>query len=148
MSSEVILYRPDQLGDTRQFEIGEVYYIKDVLLSIPDADRTTVGRKIHDGRMVAIIHNNYLNYDPTWPLIHIAPLSHRVDLMRETDIEILKSDCPWLKYESSMVRLALAQPVLKVDLEKKLGQINEEKIYEILALQQDMVLGKLEPLEE
>lgn len=142
-------YRPMQLFDIREFEVGEVYYIKDELVSIPDADRTTMRRRAHEGRRVVIAHNNYLNADPTWPLIHIAPLSHRVDLLKETDIEVTDDpkDGDGVS-ENSIIRLALVQPVLKVDLERLVGKLSRDKITEMLALQEDMLIGSLEPLEE
>jgi len=142
-------YRLDQLYDAREFEVGEVYYIKDELIGIPNIDRTTVNREIHPGRRVVIAHNSYLNAVPTWPLIHVAPLSHRVDLMRETDIEVTTApeDGNAVAIDS-VIQLALVQPVLKVDLERKVGQLSREKIAEMLDLQEQILLGTLEPLEE
>jgi len=142
-------YRPMQLYDARDFTVGEVYYTKDELVIIPVIDRTTTTRNIHEGRRVVIAHNSYLNSDPTWPLVHIAPLSHRVDLMRETDIEVTTNprDGNGVAVDS-IIQLALVQPVLKVDLERMVGSLSREKTVEMLSLQEEMLLGRLEPLEE
>jgi len=142
-------YRSMQLYDICEYEVGEVYYLKDELISIPQADRTEMGRDVHPGRRVVIAHNNFLNTDPTWPLIHIAPLSHRVDLMRETDIEITTKpqDGDGVAVDSILM-LALTQPVLKVDIERRVGKLSIAKITEMLSLQEEMLLGTLEPLEE
>ncbi|SFR18651.1 type II toxin-antitoxin system PemK/MazF family toxin [Desulfoscipio geothermicus] len=142
-------YRSLQLYDIREFEVGEAYYIKDELIRIPTIDRSTEERNYHPGRRVVIAHNSNLNADPTWPLVHVAPLSHRVDLMRETDIEVTTNpdDGDGVAVDS-IIQLALVQPVLKVDLERKVGKLSREKIAEMLALQEDMLLGEVEPLEE
>jgi len=142
-------YKPMQLYDIRAFEVGQVYYIDDELISIPEADRTIHPRKTHHGRRVVIAHNNYLNTDPTWPLIHVAPLSHRVDLMRETDIEVTtdRKDGNAVTV-NSIIMLSLVQPVLKVDLRECVGKLSRDKIVEMLSLQEEMLVGTLEPLEE
>ncbi|MEG6521159.1 type II toxin-antitoxin system PemK/MazF family toxin [Desulfotomaculum sp. 1211_IL3151] len=142
-------YRPLQLYDIREFQVGEVYYIKDELIGIPNIDRTTIDRNIHLGRRVVIAHNSQLNTNPTWPLVHIAPLSHRVDLMRETDIEVtIKPEDGNGVAVNSLIQLALVQPVLKVDLERRIGALSREKIAEMIALQEDMLLGQLDSLDE
>ncbi len=141
-------YRRSDLCDDRQFVVGEVYYIKDKLVSIPTIDRTDKPRKVRIGRRVVIACNNYLNTDPTWPLVYIAPLCSRIDLMAVTDILVttagedgnaVKKDCK--------IELGLVQPILKVDLERKVGSLSRSKIAEMLVLLQDMISGNLNPLE-
>ena len=140
------LYRQNELYDEREFQVGQVYYIRDDLVVIPDADRIVPGRVIHEGRMVVIAHNSQYNTDPIWPLIHIAPIGHRTDLMRALDIEVKKSACSWLRFDS-MIKLALVQPVLKVDLERMVGQLTRDKVAELVSMQEDLLLGSVEELE-
>lgn len=42
----------------REVEFGEVYFVKDNLISIPDADRVVEGRTRHDSRRVLIVQND------------------------------------------------------------------------------------------
>ncbi|HHV75541.1 MAG TPA: type II toxin-antitoxin system PemK/MazF family toxin [Thermoanaerobacterium sp.] len=142
-------YSRFDLGDTREFVVGDVYYIRDELIAIPTIDRTTTARNMHPGRRVVVAHNNPLNADPTWPLIHVAPLSSRTDLIEATDIIVSTdpADGDGVSVDSK-IELALVQPVLKKDLERKTGALSREKIAEMLALEQDMLNGTLEELAE
>lgn len=132
-------YRPEQLYCITEFEVGEIWSIKDELISIPYADRSTAPREFHEWRTVVIAHNNILNSDPTWPIVMVAPLSHRTDLMRDYDLEVLPGRDG--VREHSIIRLSLVQPVLKVDLDRKFGRLSEEKLLEMLAIEREMLLG-------
>ncbi|WP_434510414.1 type II toxin-antitoxin system PemK/MazF family toxin [Desulfitobacterium sp. AusDCA] len=119
----------DSLIDTREFEFGQVWTVNDELVSIPDADRIDE-RILHNARIVLIVSNNSGNTDPLNPIVTVAPLSHRVDCIKFTDIE-LYAQRDNLKYDS-IVRLRLAQPVLKADLIKCLGLISMDGKGEVL----------------
>lgn len=131
------------LMDERTFVVGEVYYIVDELLNMPATDRAGT-RTLHEGRRVVIAHNCELNADPTWPLIYVAPLSSRVELASETDIVVRNTpeDGDGVSCDS-IVELALVQPVLKTDLERRTGALSKPRIAEIIALQEDMLTGHL-----
>lgn len=69
--------------------------------------------------------------------------------MRETDIEVTTNQDDGNGVAvNSLIQLALAQPVLKVDLERRVGALSREKIAEMISLQEDMLLGKLDSLDE
>ncbi|EGW39369.1 hypothetical protein DOT_2654 [Desulfosporosinus sp. OT] len=88
----------DSLIDTRAFGFGEVWTIKDELVSIPDADRID-DRVIHAYRSILIVSNDSGNTNPLTMTVNTAPLSHRVDLKRLGDIE-LRASKDNLRYDS------------------------------------------------
>ena len=122
--------------DDRVFEVGEVYYIKDKLISMPNTDRLDT-RNYHKGRPVVIMQNNSENSNPKSPLITIAPTSSNLKYKRENDL-ILTPEKDGVKKKCFLIT-KLMQPVLKVDLERSIGQLSNEKIKQSLSL----VLEKL-----
>ena len=110
------------LVDYRKFNFGELWLIEDGLINIPDADR--LGNRVtHNKRAVVIIDNSSQNYSPFIPVINAAPISSRIDCSRLFDI-ILSKDTDEVKTDS-LLRLTLAQPFLKKDLERKAGEISD-----------------------
>ena len=141
MHTQVESYmNPNELIDERCFEIGQIYYIKDSLIDMPNTDRLiNGGRKIHEGRMVVIAHNNDENHNKMFPVITVAPLSHRIDLKRPFDLPVNINDVDGeLKYDS-LIMMYLIQPVCKVDLERCVGVLKEPKTEEMLAIQIEML---------
>lgn len=122
-----------ELIDNREFKIGEVYFLNDQFISIPDEDRTSKERNVHDRRPVVVTHSNSENCNHLCPVITVAPLSHRIDLKRTFDLRVCKGKDGLLM--DSLVRLRLMQPVLKVDLEKFQSRLSEPKIEELVAMQ-------------
>ncbi|MDK2793344.1 MAG: mRNA interferase MazF [Deferribacteres bacterium] len=126
----------DDLIDERTFNFGEIWKIRDCLISIPDADRIN-SRNEHFCRTVVIVDNNKQNSNKFSPIITVAPLSHRLDCMREFDIPLskekdgVKEDC--------LLRMSLAQPVLKKDLYERIGEIHDDSKDEII----DVLLQKI-----
>lgn len=122
----------EDLIDERKFNFGEIWTIRDCLISIPDADRIDKRRE-HFSRTVVVVDNNSQNFNRLSPVITIAPLSHRIDCMREFDIPLskekdgVKEDC--------LLRMSLAQPVLKKDLHKLVGEIHDDSKDEIIDIQ-------------
>lgn len=117
------------LKDTREFHFGSVWKVDDRDVSIPQSDKISGARNVHDERWVVVISNNKENYHPLCPIVTIAPLSHRVDLKRDFDLELFKNtdnvkmDC--------LLQLKLSQPILKVDLYEEQGQISDESKVEL-----------------
>lgn len=122
-----------QLIDDREFELGQIWTIKDELISIPQADRIDGARILHDKRSVVVVQNNEQNYNKMCPIITVAPLSSRIDLRRKYDI-LLTPEKDNVKVPC-LVQLSLAQPVLKVDLDEMKGIISEESMAEIIDAQ-------------
>lgn len=123
-----------QLVDTRIFRFGEIWLVEDSLISIPDGDYTEhPGRNLHSIRPVMIVQNNQNNVDPFSHTISIAPLSSKVEYKQRFDV-LLTSARDGVE-KDSLVRLWLAQPVLKVDLEHCVCVISEEAMAEVLDAQ-------------
>lgn len=114
----------------REVEFGEVYFVKDNLISIPDADRVVEGRTRHDSRRVLIAQNDETNYT-NYPVVLVAPLTTRTDTKRRFDIELRPPDEPVDK--PALVRLKLLQPILRVDLGSCAGMLSREKQGEVMA---------------
>ncbi|RKO65683.1 type II toxin-antitoxin system PemK/MazF family toxin [Desulfofundulus salinus] len=116
--------------DNRRFEQGEIYLVGDEEVKIPD-DKIT-NRTFHNTRPVVIVYNHPTNWDPLYPIIVAAPLSHEITRKRETDLEVFASedgvecDC--------LLRLGLIQPFLKCDLHGPKGKLSERRIEQMLAL--------------
>lgn len=119
----------DSLIDIRPFGFGEVWTIKDELVSIPDADRID-DRVFHAYRSMLIVSNDIGNTNPLTLTVNTAPLSHRVDLKRCGDIE-LHASRDNLRYDS-MAKLRLIQPLLKADLERRVTTISDDGKEDIL----------------
>lgn len=140
MLSEIESLSSKDLLDERCFEIGQIYYIKDALINIPNIDRLEDNsRKIHPGRMVVVVHNHEQNYNKFCPIIEIAPLSHRIDLKRPFDLILNRDDVNGSLKCDSIIQLQLIQPVCKADLERCIGRLKEYKIEELIAMQIDML---------
>ncbi|MDI6706672.1 MAG: type II toxin-antitoxin system PemK/MazF family toxin [Bacillota bacterium] len=140
MHDEMKLYKnSSELIDERCFQIGEIYFIKDELVSIPDADRVENGRDIHEGRRVVIIHNHEQNNNKLCPIVTIAPFSHRIDLKRPHDLIVTLEDVEGGLKVDSLIRLSLMQPVLKIDMERCIGSLKDYKVEELIAMQIEML---------
>jgi len=122
------LYKKDLYVD-KVFKFGEVYYIKDSLIDLPESDRINA-RNMHNGRRVVIISNNDHNSDKFSPVILVAPLSSQIHLVRKYDIELNKG-LDAVK-DDSIAMLELIQPVCKADIERCCGEVREEKKIAIL----------------
>ncbi|MBG9769418.1 type II toxin-antitoxin system PemK/MazF family toxin [Bacillus subtilis] len=125
----------EQLRDNRQFDFGSVWKIDDRDVSIPQTDKIPNSRFVHQERWVVVISNNNENYHPLCPIVTVAPLSHRTDLKRLFDLELLSSkdnvkvDC--------LLQLKLSQPILKVDLFDYQGDISDDAKEELQILIED-----------
>lgn len=119
----------ESLLDVREFEFGQVWTVSDELISIPDADR--IGeRDLHQYRSVLIVSNHSGNSNPLLPVVTVAPLSHRVELMKKGDVE-LEAQRDNLRVDS-IVRLRLMQPVLKADIVNHVATISDDGKEDIL----------------
>lgn len=120
-----------ELIDNREFIFGQIFLIDDEIINLPSSDRIDK-RVTHHDRWVVVISNNDENIHPLAPTVTVAPLSHRIDLKMEFDLEIFKeSDC--VKVDSLIILKAM-QPVCKVDLRDRQGEISDEKKEELIAL--------------
>lgn len=127
------------LTDTRSFEQGDIWIIRDNLLAIPDAD--VQGRVIHSSRPVIILHETPLNSSPTFPTVMVVPLSHELSFKKSCDLELHPEEGSVVK--PCLARLGLAQPVLKIDLFELRGKLTDQQLKDLLTMQV-LHLGLLE----
>lgn len=124
------------LKDNRKFKFGSIWQVRDILINIPNIDRFNK-RKYHFSRCIVVIDNSKENFNDDSLLISIVPLSHQIDCKRKFDIELFpeKDNVK----ENSIMMLDYIQPILKKDLYKCVGEISEDKKYELL----DIIMEKL-----
>ncbi|MCL6450561.1 MAG: type II toxin-antitoxin system PemK/MazF family toxin [Acetobacteraceae bacterium] len=82
-------------------------------ISIPDSK--FAGERIPGKtRPVVVVFSHPYNSEPTYPIVVVAPLSTRVDMRKDCDLELQPE--PDRVRERCLLRLGLIQPVCKVDL--------------------------------
>lgn len=130
------------IKDKRQFQFGDIWKVKDELVTLLPSDRVQNGRNPHYCRTVVIIQNCLENCDEESPIIRIAPLAHRIEFAENFDV-LLDPDLPDKKRDGvdteCMVQLQLAQPILKIDLYEKVAEVSQGKKEEIMATILNMV---------
>lgn len=104
----------------------DIFTIADDAITFPE-ERLGQSRTKHESRLAIILQNDKDNNDPAIKICTIAPLStskqfYRLDylLKKLPDHTFLKSD--------SYIRLGHGQPVLKIDLKNKLGNVSKQSI--------------------
>ena len=118
--------------DDREFKQGEIFLIKDELVNIPDTVLDLKGRVYHSRRPVVILYDTPSNANPNSYTVIAAPVSHRTDLKRETDLICSKNEKGFKK--DSIIRLGLIQPFLKIDLDGPVGCLPDEQLINLVAL--------------
>lgn len=127
---KVISYKNlEDIKDNRQFIFGAIWKVRDALINIPNIDRLNK-RTYHFTRCVIIVDNSKENFNEDSLLISIAPISSKVEFKRKFDIDLIENEDDVL--EDSILMLDYVQPMLKKDLYKCVGNISEEKRYELL----------------
>jgi mRNA-degrading endonuclease toxin of MazEF toxin-antitoxin module len=110
---------------------GDVCIVKDESVVIPETPEDR--RNYHkDGRLCVVLSNHSMCADPTFPIVSIAPLTHRIDLKDSCDCPLDPSPQNSLR-ERSLVMLGHIQPVTKQDLVKKIGTLSEDEWKDLLA---------------
>lgn len=126
-----------QIKDDRQFAFGEVWKVRDELITLLPNDRIEKARNLHPSRTVVVIQNSLENCDEESPIIRIAPLAHRIEFQEKFDV-ILYPDLLDEKRDGvireCMVQLQLTQPMLKIDMFEKMAEVSEAKKEEIMAV--------------
>ena len=106
---------------------GEVWKAKDSSISLLG----TFTRHWHEERYCLILSNSTMCKDPNWPLVMIAPLSHRLHPKATPDLYVQKSDKNGLKVKSRLI-LSQIQPLRKTDLQEHVGEIEITEWEEIM----------------
>ncbi|GAC44333.1 Fe-S-cluster-containing hydrogenase components 1 [Paenibacillus popilliae ATCC 14706] len=118
--------------DARVFHYGEIYKVKDIYIVF--SEEKYVNRAKHESRLVCVIHHCEANSDPRAWVINVAPLSSRVEMKRDNDLEITPQEGNYIN-RCSLIRLGCAQPLLKIDLEGPVGVLTESQLHQLTALQ-------------
>ncbi|GAC42832.1 dehydrogenase component [Paenibacillus popilliae ATCC 14706] len=118
--------------DDRVFQYGEIYKAKDDYIVFPEEKYVT--RTKHESRLVCVIHHCEANSDPRAWVINVAPLSSRIEMKRDNDLEITPQKGNYIN-RRSLIRLGCAQPLLKIDLEGPVGVLTESQLLQLSALQ-------------
>ena len=102
---------------------GGVYLLRDEVVRIPDS-KLAGKRTKHDFRIVVVLSNQTICNSIACPVITIVPLSHILAPRAETDLILGHSKANGLDHDSRLL-FGYTQPVLKSDLEKQLGQLED-----------------------
>ena len=102
---------------------GGVYLLQDSVIKLPDGDLTG-NRTKHDFRVVVVLSNQTTCNSVACPVVTVVPLSHVLQPRAETDLIIGKHESNKLEHDSRLM-FGYMQPVLKSDLEKQIGQLDE-----------------------
>ena len=125
------------LRDERTFAFGEIWSIKDKLVSFPATDTEIVKdtfkeRNMHVSRPVIIAQNCESNNDPNDEIIQVIPLTSSTTNKRKHDVLLDPAVDGVMKH--SLALCNLLQPVLKIDLYDCINEIGEDSKDNILAI--------------
>lgn len=122
-------------------DCGAIYYVPDEIIQIPSERMPSSGeRNLHDGRPFLVVQGQTYCADMDYPIVLGMPLSSKLEYKRETDFLLLKS-ASGLKFDSVVI-VGLIQPILKSDLQKKAGKVDQftmEKIQRLLLVNLGMI---------
>lgn len=109
---------------------GGVYRLRDSVVKIPDGDLAG-NRTKHEFRIVVVLSNQNICNSVACPVVTIVPLSHILEPRAETDLIIGKHESNSLDADSRLM-FGYVQPVLKSDLEKQIGQLDEHDWQQVM----------------
>mgnify|MGYP001230584072 FL=1 len=132
---------PNRGRDERHFRQGEIWIIDDQQIAIPDSEIT--GRTVHEFRPVVILSDYCDNCNPNYPLLLVAPLcSIKANSPKAiADVEVYPKDGV---RDPSYVKVGLIQPILKVYLQHKVGELTLSALDRVLAIL-DIITGAESP---
>jgi mRNA-degrading endonuclease toxin of MazEF toxin-antitoxin module len=106
---------------------GEIWKAKDSSISLLGA----LTRHFHEERYCLILSNPLMCADPDWPLVLIAPLSHVLYPKARPDLLVDSTDRNGLEVQSRVI-LSQIQPLRKIDLQERCGEISHAKWEQII----------------
>ncbi len=110
---------------TQEIQQFDVFTIPDDLIAFPE-QRLNQKRQKHEKRFVIVLQNDKDNKDPIIRIVLVAPLSTKKEHHR-LDYPLYKKNHLFLPQES-YIRIRHIQPILKIDLKTKWGNISQEEI--------------------
>ena len=109
---------------------GGIYVLKDSLIQLPDA-KAKDNRTKHEFRTVLVLPNQKLCDSYNCPCVLVAPLSTSLHIKAESDLIIQKTAENKLRSDSRAM-LSYVQPVLKSDLKKHIGTLDDQQWDELM----------------
>lgn len=103
---------------------GGIYRLKDSLIKLPDSDAKKT-RTLHDYRTVLVMSSAAVCNSIEYACVTVAPMSHLTNYCAGVELIIQPNrenglDAP------GRVMLPYMQPVIKTDLEKRIGVMSDE----------------------
>lgn len=130
----------ESIEDEREFCVGDVWKVRDELVTLLPSDRVNNKRNFHPCRLVVITQNCIENNNKFFPVVQVAPLSTTIKYKQKFDIELNKGvDIFDTNADQCMLQMQLEQPMLKKDLFEKVGYISEDKRYEIIVVKAELM---------
>ncbi len=109
---------------------GGVCRLKDSLIRLPDADARKT-RTPHNFRTVLVISSATVCQSLEYACVIVAPMSHIVSFCAGVDLIVQPNRENGLN-APGRVMLSYMQPVIKTDLEKKIGVMSDEDWQKIM----------------
>ena len=106
--------------------VREVWLVKDEILKFPEGKKTE-----EETRRVLVLNNTELCRELNIPIVTVAPLSSKVRWKTKAELFFAHRPGNGLSKPSRLM-LSHMQPLMKGDLEKKLGQFNDEEWDEVI----------------
>lgn len=106
---------------------GGIYFVKDSAISLPPND----DRSYHERRPVVVLSGPDTNSFAGWRTVLVAPVSTSTSLKTTYCVKLAAGEGGLNK--KCWVRVIAVQPLLKSDLEDRLGLLSAERLEEIQA---------------
>lgn len=107
---------------------GALYLVSDKAISMPPEDT----RNLHqERRYFLVLSGSDSNSDPTWPIVFGCPLSSARDFNTIYDVKLAAGEGNVVK--KCWVRVTLAQPLAKADLQDRAGTLTASRLEEVQA---------------
>jgi len=122
----------EQLKKSGLVQIGpaEVWTVRDDVVIFPE-ERAGQERKKHPKRWVLVLSNEWICAAHDCPIVQVAILSHLNDFRSTAETEIKKTSSNGLEHDSRVL-LGHSQPLLKTDLDKRMGKLSDTEWQTVL----------------
>lgn len=110
----------------KEFKSGQIWVLRDVEVLFPTRPKETI--ELDKTRMVLIVQSEVHNLDPLYPCVLAAPIT--TDTQKSRLCVSLDAGNGNLRRDS-LLKLGFIQPILKIDLQRKIGDVTEETLLEI-----------------
>ncbi len=122
----------DQLKKTGIVKVGpgEIWTVKDSVVVFPE-ERAGQKRTKHDRRFVLVLSNDWICAALDCPCVLVAILSHLVNFKSTAEIYLNKTATNGLDCDSRIL-LGHIQPLLKNELENRMGKLSNLEWDEVL----------------